>query len=108
VLGSLSLVVLLVLASAALLLWAPTTAQRGAVGMALLGLGALLGGAHSAHRAGRRGLAVGACTGLTLAFLATGVAYGAVGVVPPDWPVRLGAAAVAGALGGVWGVGGGE
>lgn len=102
--GAVTLLVLVALATVALLVWQPLPDMTGMLGTALLGVACLVGGGHAARKVGHMGLVVGTATGLLLALSALLL----LSLVDADHPegvwLRFGTGVVAGALGGMFGV----
>lgn len=102
--GGLTLLVLLALASVALLVWEPMPGMTPTLGTGLLGVSSMLAGGHAARRVGHMGLVLGIATGALLAggaLMLMSLAEG--NHMTAGW-LRLGTGALGGALGGMIGL----
>lgn len=107
--GGLTLLVLMALASVALLVWEPMPGMTPTLGTGLLGVSSMLAGGHAARRVGHMGLVLGIGAGALLAASALVLMSLAEGNHMAAGWLRLGTGVVGGALGGMIGLlGGGD
>ncbi len=105
--GGITLLVLLALASVALLVWEPLPGMTTMLGTALLGVSCMLGGGYAARRVGHMGLLLGLATGALLAASALVVMSFLEGSHMSTAWLRFGTGTLGGALGGAFGLLGG-
>lgn len=107
--GGITLLVLMALASVALLVWEPLPGMTGMLGTAILGVACLLGAGHAARRVGHMGLFLGLTTGALLAASALMLMSLLEGNHMAAGWLRLATGMLGGGFGGMLGlVGGGE